>query len=249
MTKERQPPVAVEDLDRESVGFRRRREKRERAIAFLADDPLIVGLDLAKKRHAVWIAKRDLTPIRRFMVEHSPVGLAKLMERAEQDWKAHGLKRVVVFMEATSYFWQNVANVLEAREIPYRTVAPLAVDRQREIEHLTYAKGDYRDAELIARLGAGGQWLDRVLDRDPIWIGPSVFPGAGCGEADGASGRLVPAPPGDGSAGGPAASPEGTDGTFPAVCPTGDAREPGGGAQDTDNAPTITSAVCVCVLP
>lgn len=163
-------PRAAEDLDRETVGFRRRREKRARAAAFLAGDPLIVALDLAKRRHAVWLAKRDLTPIKRFMVEHSPEGLAKLLERADSFRKEHGLDRCIVFMEATSYFWQNVANVLEARGIPYRTVAPLAVDRQREIEHLTYAKGDYRDAELIARLGAGGQWLERVLDRDPLWI-------------------------------------------------------------------------------
>jgi transposase len=159
-----------ESPERETVGFRRRREKRARAAAFLAGDPLIVGMDLAKRRHAIWFAKRDLTPIKRFMVEHSPAGLAKLVESMEQHRKAHGLDRSIVFMEATSYFWQNVANLLEAQAIAYRTVAPLAVDRQREIEHLTYAKGDYRDAELIARLGAGGQWLDRVLDREPIWI-------------------------------------------------------------------------------
>ena len=44
----------------------------------------------------------------------------------------------------------------------YRTVASLSVDRQREIEHLTYAKSDYRDAELIARLGAEGEGLHSI---------------------------------------------------------------------------------------
>lgn len=161
---------AAEDTARETVGFRRRREKRERAAAFLAGTPLLVGLDLAKKRHAVWISKRDLTPIRRLMIDHSHQGLAKLLTQVEHDQKDGGFDRPIVFMEATSYFWQNVANVLEARGIAYRTVSPLAVDREREIEHLTYAKGDYRDAELIARLGAGGQWLERTLEREPLWI-------------------------------------------------------------------------------
>lgn len=170
MSRKRALPRAAQEVDHETVGFRRRREKRERAAAFLAGNPLVVGLDLAKKRHAVWLARRDLMPIRRFFVEHSREGLTRLLEKAERDRQAGGLDRLIVFMEPTSYFWQNVANVLEERGVAYRTVSPLAVDRQREIEHLTYAKGDYRDAELIARLGAGGQWLERILDREAVWI-------------------------------------------------------------------------------
>lgn len=171
MSRARAPsPARTDDSDGETAGFRRRREKRERAVAFLGRKPLIAALDLAKKRHAVWLSQGDHTPIRRFMIENSRAGVATLLEKAEHYRKTRGLDRAIVFMEATSYFWQNVASVLEENGIEYRTVASLAVDRQREIEHLTYAKGDYRDAELIARLGAGGQWLDRVLDRDPIWI-------------------------------------------------------------------------------
>jgi transposase len=157
------------DLSRETVGFRRRREKRERATAFLAGKPLLVGLDLAKKRHAVWLAKPDLTPIRRFMVAHSCEGLGTLLERVETERAKGGHDRALFFMEATSYFWANVANVLEARKLQYRLVSPLAVDRVREVEHLTYAKGDYRDAELIANLGHNGQWLARQLESTGSW--------------------------------------------------------------------------------
>ena len=59
---------SAEVAGHETIGFRRRREKRERAAAFLAGKPLLVGLDLAKKEHAVWIAGPDLVPIERFMV-------------------------------------------------------------------------------------------------------------------------------------------------------------------------------------
>jgi transposase len=161
---------AADNSRRETVGFRRRRERRERAAAFLDGAPLIVGLDLAKDRHAVWFSRKDHTSIRRFMIANSPEGLGKLVEDAKADCEEHELDRVLVFMEATSYFWQNVANWLEAAGVAYRTVSSLAVDRQREIEHQTYAKGDYRDAELIAKLGADGNWLHRVLDTDPVWI-------------------------------------------------------------------------------
>lgn len=153
----------------ETIGFRRRRERRERAAAFLVGKPLYVGLDLAKSRHAVWLARPDLTPIRRFMVAHSLEGLADLLERAERDRQAADLDRLLVFMEPTSHFWENVANVLEERGIAYRTVSPIAVCRQREIEHITFAKGDYRDAELIVKLGAAGQWLHSRLERDALW--------------------------------------------------------------------------------
>lgn len=156
--------------ERETVGFRRRRERRERAAAFLKGTPLIVGLDLAKRRHAAWLGRVDLTPIRRLMIEHSPNGMEQLIGLVEEERAKAGADRALYFMEATSYFWQNVANVLEARGQAYRLVSALSVDRQREIEHQTYAKGDHRDAELIARLGQQGQYLDRQLEHERLWL-------------------------------------------------------------------------------
>lgn len=166
----RRPSPPVGERERETVGFRRRRAKRERAVAFLAGAPLLVGLDLAKRRHAVWIVKGDLTPIKRLMVEHSHEGITKLLDLVEKMRVEGGHDHTRFFMEATSYYWENVANLLESRGLDYRLVSPLSVDRQREIEHQTYAKGDYRDAELIVRLGQHGQWLERRLERERIWL-------------------------------------------------------------------------------
>jgi transposase len=104
------------------------------------------------------------------MVEHSYDGIAKLLERVEAERTKGGHDRALYFMEATSYFWEMVANVLESKGLAYRLVSPLAVDRSRQIEHLTYAKGDFRDAELIVKLGQNGQWLDRQLERDRLWL-------------------------------------------------------------------------------
>jgi len=157
-------------LGHETVGLRRAREKRARANRFLEGKPLIVGLDLGKGKHAAVFGGLDLVPIRRFMVPHSLEGVGRLLEEAERDRVAGGFDRVIVFFEPTSHFWQNVANVLDARGIDYRTVASLGVERHREIEHLTYAKGDYRDAVLILQMGGRGQWLRRLLHADPLWL-------------------------------------------------------------------------------
>lgn len=162
--------AAAGDPGRESIGFRRRRAKQAAAEAFLAGNPLIVGLDLAKQQHAVWLTSRQRVPIRRFMIAHSLEGLEKLLREAEHERVAGGFDRLLVFMEPTSHFWKTVANFLESRGIAYRTVSSLAVDRKREIEHITFAKGDYRDAELIADLGTNGHWLHRKLEREPLWI-------------------------------------------------------------------------------
>ncbi len=159
------------NLGRETVGLRRARLKRQQVKRLLSGRLLLVGLDLGKKRHAAWFAdSADLAPIRRFMLDHSHEGMAKLLVQAEHDREARDLEGVVVFFEATSSFWQNVAKVLDTRGVPYRTVSSLSVARQREIEHLTYAKGDYRDAALIVRLGANGQWLHRTLETSSLWL-------------------------------------------------------------------------------
>lgn len=169
MTRARRSKTEPEPAP-ESVGFRRRRQRRERAAAFLAGQPVLVGIDLAKRRHAVWLGRTDMTPIRRALVDHSPAGMERLLALAEEARVEAGADRALFFMEPTSYFWQNVANVLEARGGAYRLVSALSVDRQREIEHQTYAKGDHRDAELIARLGQQGQFLDRHLEHDRLWL-------------------------------------------------------------------------------
>jgi transposase len=170
VTARRRPSRESRASGRSSIGFRRRQERSSRVDRFLVGTPLIFGLDLGKSAHAVWVTARDLVPIERFMIDHSLDGVAKLLARSQRLQAEHGFDRALVFMETTSHFWKNVANVLERQQVSYRMIPPLAVERKREIAHLTYAKGDYRDAELIARLGVEGHWLDRVLERpDDLW--------------------------------------------------------------------------------
>jgi transposase len=170
MSSRRRPSKEARPTERESIGFRRRREKQQAVEQLLAGRPLVVGIDLAKRTHAVWLTGRDLVPLARFTIRHSRDGVATLLAKARRLCDQHDLERPLVFMEATSHFWRNVANELEENGVVYRLIPPLAVDRKREIEHLTFAKGDFRDAELIARLGVEGNWLRRTLESDPVWI-------------------------------------------------------------------------------
>ncbi len=170
MTRRRNKAREPRPTGRESVGFRRRREKRRKIELALAGRPLVAALDLGSRTHAVWLTGRDLDPIDHFRVDHSLDGVAKFLKHAETARVKGGFDRLLVFMETTGQIWRNVSAALEERGVPCRTISPLAVDRKREIEHLTYAKGDFRDAELIARLGIEGHWLGRVLEKEALWI-------------------------------------------------------------------------------
>lgn len=153
-----------------TVGFCRRQEKNARALSFLDGNPVIAGIDLGKTRHAVWFSDKAGRPLQRTTIPHSREGCLELLERARALCAENGFDRLLVFMESTSYFWENVANVLEEHKVGYHLVASLAVSRSREVEHLTYAKGDYRDAELIAKLGLQGVWLKRMLGEAEPWL-------------------------------------------------------------------------------
>ncbi len=170
MTRRRTKAREPRPTGRESVGFRRRREKRRKIELALAGRPLVAGLDLGSRTHAVWLTGRDLDPVEHFRIDHSLEGVAKFVKRAETAREQGRFDRLLVFMETTGQIWRNVSAALEERGLACRTISPLAVDRKREIEHLTYAKGDFRDAELIARLGIEGHWLGRTLETEPVWI-------------------------------------------------------------------------------
>src|ERR1700719_1008829 len=50
-----------------------------RIAAFLEGKPLVAGIDLARRTHAVWLTGRDLVPITRFTIPHSNEGIDKLL--------------------------------------------------------------------------------------------------------------------------------------------------------------------------
>lgn len=153
----------------ESKGLKRKVKKHHLKAQFLEGNPMVVGMDLGKARHAVWVTDRSRRPLGRFTVEHSREGMNALLSSLQSLLKEHRLDRPVVFMEPTANFWKNVTNHLEAGGIPYRLVSGLATARHREIDSLSFAKSDYKDAEMISHLGINLNFSFRQLEAGDRW--------------------------------------------------------------------------------
>lgn len=153
----------------QTKGLRRKIRQHELKAKFLEGNPVVVAMDLAKKRHAVWVTDRTRVPIARFTVEHSAAGIQELDERVQAIKTERGYDRAVFFMEPTAHFWKNVAHGLEKRGRPYRLIPGLATSRQREISTSTFAKSDYKDSEMISALGLSLHFFSRQLEPAGRW--------------------------------------------------------------------------------
>ena len=152
---------------RESVGMRRRREHALRIAATLGPAPLIVGLDLASQSHVAWVRTAAQQCIASFEVRHSLEGIEKLRHELEPLVAEHGCERIVVGMEPTSHYWKNMFAAFEPTAMRCVLVSTVSVFHDRKAKHLRRAKGDRRDAEIIAGLVARGDFLRTTLETDP----------------------------------------------------------------------------------
>lgn len=153
----------------ESKGLNRKVKKHNLKVQFMEGNPMVVGMDLGKARHAVWITDRTRRPLGRFTIAHSPEGMDTLCSSLKSLLQEHRLDRPVVFMEPTSNFWKNVTNRLEREGLSYRLVSGLATARHREIDNASFAKSDYRDAEMISHLGLNLNFNLRQLEAGDRW--------------------------------------------------------------------------------
>jgi transposase len=153
---------------RHTRGMVRHEAKRDRRRKQLPDGSVIVGLDIGKRRHAVWMIDPAMRPLGRTKVAATPAGIADMLRRAERARIKAQLDRTIVAFEPTSHFWMLIANDLERRGVDYLVVHPISVWRSREIREYSYAKDDFRDASLIAELAAQLHFTQARL-RDPLW--------------------------------------------------------------------------------
>lgn len=161
------PPLGSSDAH-ESAGMRRRRQAAERTEAILGPCPLVVGLDLASTAHVAWVRMRTNAAIDSFGAPHSLAGVRALREHLDELRAAHGCDRIVVGMEPTAHYWKNVVAALEAPPaLVCLLVNSVSVFHDRAAKHLRRAKGDRRDAEIIAGLVARGDFLRTSLECDP----------------------------------------------------------------------------------
>ena len=118
-------------------------------------NPLYVGIDVSSKTNVVYLMKPDGSKISNFSVENSLDGSKKLVRHIVSAVEAHSLGEVVIGLEATSVYGDNLVYFL--REDGYLAKIPkrIHVLNPKQVNNFKGAyndlpKNDFVDSDVIA---------------------------------------------------------------------------------------------------
>ncbi|MFB4165850.1 IS110 family transposase [Alteribacillus sp. JSM 102045] len=125
----------------------------------VTEDTLIIGVDIAKKKHyACAIDNRGKELKKVFPFNQSYGGFEKLVKTISSLKTKHQKTKVIIGFEATGHYWKNLAERLWNEQLLYVIVNPLHVKHSKEFEDNIQSKNDKKDARLIARLVENGYY-------------------------------------------------------------------------------------------
>ncbi|MFC3018570.1 IS110 family transposase, partial [Virgibacillus litoralis] len=123
----------------------------------VTEDTLIIGVDIAKKKHyACAVDDRGRELQRAFSFKQSYQGFESFIQTVKDLKTKHQKANVVIGFEATGHYWKNLAERLWDEQLLYVIVNPMHVKRSKEFEDNNQSKNDKKDARLIARLVENG---------------------------------------------------------------------------------------------
>ena len=139
--------------------------KLNEKINQVTDTTLVVGMDIAKRKHyATFVDDRGRQLVKAFPVHQSKAGFDYLYERLLSAMKEFGKTDVLVGIEPTGHYWLNLFHFLNDHGIPLVMTNPMHVKRSRELDDNLQTKNDQKDALVIARLVKDGRFsYPRVL--------------------------------------------------------------------------------------
>lgn len=128
-------------------------------------DILAVGVDIGKRRHIAAGIFPDGETVKKLEFRNDSHGFGLLLQRIGM-WKQRaGCRDVIVGLESTGHYMNNLAYWLADRGIKLVQVNPLHVKRSKDTLDNSPGKTDQKDALLIADLIAQGKYLTLVLPR------------------------------------------------------------------------------------
>lgn len=121
---------------------------------------LIVGIDIAKNKHYVFIGNANgKSYLRKFVFDNTIEGLNALLDKAEAIQKKNKLTEIVFGLESTANYHRPIAESLIKRGYTVVLVSSVAIKRNRELLDGRWDKNDKKDAANIADLIAQGKCL------------------------------------------------------------------------------------------
>lgn len=126
---------------------------------------LVVGVDIAKRRHVAAAIFPGGETVKELKFRNDSHGFALLLRRIGVWKQSAGCRDVIVGLESTGHYMDNLAYWLADRGIKLVQVNPLHVKRSKDTLDNSPGKTDPKDALLIADLIAQGKYLTLVLPR------------------------------------------------------------------------------------
>ena len=138
---------------------------RARSRAVIKPDVLVVGIDVAKRRHVAAIRRPDGIKLAPFPFENSRSGFEKLLRRTERAREQLGCRSVLFALEATGHYGHALRQFVSEQGHPVIGINPAHTKRAKELEDNSPEKSDPKDARVIADLAAQGRGRLTVMPR------------------------------------------------------------------------------------
>lgn len=138
--------------------------QKAQKVALVYGNVLIVGVDIAKKKHFARIYNQmGLDAVKPFSFHNSREGFLRLLSKIAEAQSKEGAEQVVIGMEPTGHYWKPLAWFLQEQGYLVVTVNPYHVKRAKEMEDNSQTKNDRKDAGIIAQLVKEGWFLSCIL--------------------------------------------------------------------------------------
>lgn len=133
-------------------------------IALVYGKVLVVGVDVAKKKHFARIYNPvGLDVVKPFSFHNSRDGFWRLASKISEAQGKEGACRVVIGMEPTGHYFKPLAWFLKEQGYMVVIVNPYHVKKAKEMEDNSQTKNDRKDAGIIAHLVKEGRFLSCIL--------------------------------------------------------------------------------------
>ncbi len=140
---------------------------QNRKINQVTEANLIVGVDIAKKKHVA--RAQDFRGIqfgKALTIENTRAGFTKLLTWMRSLMVEHDKTKVILGIEPTGQYWMPLAEFLCKHGITIVVVNPLHVKRSKELDDNSPTKNDTKDARVIAQLVKDGRYSEPNIPTD-----------------------------------------------------------------------------------
>ena len=126
----------------------------------IKSDIVVVGIDVAKRRHVAAIRFPDGGIIKPFYFQNDRQGFERLIRRVERARLTSGVRGTLFALEATGHYGHALQHYLLAGDWTVVGINPAHTKRTKELLDGSPEKSDPKDAIIIADLAWQGQCQD-----------------------------------------------------------------------------------------